>query len=629
MRYLACCLCVVGLVGRADGAPAEYAGLKHLGPALGYVALRPLPIYEALQELRDMLGAKQKSASVLVAAGLARTFGFDPTSRAWVAAAGIDGRAPLLLSLYSGDATAARTANRQLEAAARRRSAAASTAAEGLPDRAPPIFVTHRLVATLVDAAKARRFLEELPAKLGAQRVVVLLGKSKTEVGPSVGALLGLADRDGEQLAAGLIDRGGAALLRPERGMIAVARLDGQAFLVVDLLEGWTGLPAKAPAAAVRRLLSATAGPARPGLDLDKHKLAARAFTGDAVGAALIAAKPCLSWAELVDERDLYLPLLSSTSKEAVAGAIKRARSCAAAWRTGQIPTGDLALQLKSTASEVHLKAYWAIPAATARTLRGAVAKQDLVDPTTLQSRVVAVAGSSLRLGAAAQALARGVFKLKPEELEAKVDGCPTRALATVSLGGWPHLLAIARGGARRHDAFAGVVDHLEQAVLIVRELYTLSHPSVMIRLQLAREAEPKLKEAVGKLLNQGSRPESQTVGGKPSTLYRYLKAPLAGFGLATTDAKPQGPIVSVTSRPWDLAWLLQQEIPASPILPRSVVAFAHVNLAQIVEALGRGPRPSVPAAVANKAAKRLGAAGANLSLVGDLLTADLHLTFK
>jgi hypothetical protein len=150
-----------------------------------------------------------------------------------------------------------------------------------------------------------------------------------------------------------------------------------------------------------------------------------------------------------------------------------------------------------------------------------------------------------------------------------------------------------------------------------------------MIRLQLAREAEPKLKEAVGKLLNQGSRPESQTVGGKPSTLYRYLKAPLAGFGLATTDAKPQGPIVSVTSRPWDLAWLLQQEIPASPILPRSVVAFAHVNLAQIVEALGRGPRPSVPAAVANKAAKRLGAAGANLSLVGDLLTADLHLTFN
>jgi hypothetical protein len=607
-----------------SAAPAGFEGLKHLGPAPVVVALRPLPLYDALDEAHKLLGPRFKARVTLLAWGLARALRFDPSTRAWIESLGIDGATPLLLSLSTVDLAAARGCNRQLERLVRKHlasstAAMSSSAADGLPQ----VLVTHRLVAKVADEHKVRRFVEGL----GAQRAVVLSGKSKADVAAPLAALLAMGEADAGPLAEGLISRGALAVVRPDPQQLAVVRLVAP-HAIVDVVEGWVGLPTKPSAPLVKRLLAALALPARPGIDLDRNKLAARAFTTDAAAAALISARPWLAMGELSDEREAYRAAARAVSKELLAASTRKLKACAPTWRKASV--GDLAVQAKGGSNDLHLKAVWSIPAAVAKVLRAASTKDDLVDPTTLQSRVLGLVGVNVNLGGIGLTLGQGDFKLRAKDFFEKHETCRSAMSSALTLGAWPSLAGVLRAEARAQEVIGAAAEHVQSAVVLLRDLYSLTAPALLYQLQIAPKGAAKVKETVAKLVNEAyARPENVTVGGRTTAVNRYLKAPLSGYGVGVTDLKAAGLRVALSSRPWELSWLLQQDVPATPILPRSVLAFAHLDVSTLVSSLSRDPSTPIAASVAKKLTQRLDRGGANLTLVENLLSADLHLSLK
>jgi hypothetical protein len=609
-------------------APVGFNGLKYLGPAPMVVAVRPLAIYDALDEARRLLGSKITGQLSLLTWSVARAVGFDPTTRTWIASAGVDGAAPLLLSLSAVDTAAARGCNRQLERLVRKHLATSSAAmSASAADGLPHVLVTHRLVAKIADEQRARAYVEQLPTRVGAQRAVVLSGKSKADAVASIAALLATSPAEARSLADGLIHRGVVAVVRPDPQQIAVIRIAAP-YAIIDVVEGWVGLPTRPTAALVKRLLGALTLPARPALDLDKHKLAARVFTTDAAAAVLINARSWLAAGELGDEREVYRAAARAVSKELLAATVKKLKACAPTWHRASV--SDLALQAKGSANDVHLKAFWSIPAALSKALRSASTKDDLVDPTTMQSRVLGLAGANVDLGGLAQALGQGDFKLKPKEFFEKHEVCRSAMSSSLVLGVWPSLVGVLRAEARGQDVLGAAVDHVRSVVVLLRDLYSIATPSILYQLQIGPKGAAKVRETVAKLVNEAyARPESVTVGGQTTVVNRYLKAPLTGYGVGVTDLKAAGLRVALSSRPWDLSWLVQQGVPTAQILPRSVIAFAHLDVGALVSSLSRDPSSPISAGMAKKLARRLDRGGANLTLVESLLSADLHLSLK
>ncbi len=633
-RFRWSALLLVSLLAPAAHAdPAvTYAGLKYLEPGTGTFAVRADLAYDLLEELSK--GRNQATyAFNLLAAGLARSLGFDLSGRKWMEAAGIDPGVPVVGSLARPDLAGARAANRRLEAAARKHLAKKggseasfdpATAAGAAP------LSSVRVALTVKDASKLRPFLDALAAGPAGSRYVKLDGRTKDEVAPSLKTALGCAsEADAAAIAGALHGRQVYALLRVDRDLWVVLRIKEDRHLLLDLVGSWTQLPQAPDKALAKSLGAVLALPSKPAFDVAKHKLASKVFSDDATVALLLLAKPIRELVELVEEQ---AALRAAVYLKDVAGyqkGLKSARACTAAFRAA--PSGDLALQGIGSKSSLRAKAFWAAPATLTRLLQASAAKQDLIDPVSWQGKAVAFAGTTLALGPLGAGLAKGPFKASLEEFAGKLRECGRIGGSTVLLGGWAGLLGVAHTEAGRTPLFKLLIAHLQNGVVLLRELYSTKNPLFLAHAVFGPKlAHAKLKDELAKLYTDTyGKPQELTVSGHTATLYRYLKAPLVGLSGAATDLKAAGSSLTLSSRPWDLQWLLSQIVGEAPTpLPRTILFFAHVNLGTILTTIAR-EAGGFDAALAKALAARLDRLGANLSLRDGLLSADLDLSLK
>jgi len=618
----------------AAAPPAGYEGVKYLPVAPYYVAARPESCYDLLDEGRKLLGTKLKAAMVMLTAQMSRWFGFDPTTRSWIASAGLDPAAPILASLSSLDSTKVRARQKKVEAAARAyiaKRGESSTYGGGLDLRAvdgPPALISHRLVLKLKDESKGRQFMVGLQGILGAQRLHLM--QTKAESGPALASMLGMDAVEAGALAEKLIARGVATVARPEADVLALFRVvDG--YVILDAVNDWFAMPSKPGAAFSKELLAVLTLPKRPGLELEKPGVGKRAFAEDAALALFFAAKPLLTMGELQDERRTLRSAGWARDGKALDADLKKVRACAASFGAKQISAGDLALQLRANRQGAHAKAFWAAPAALVRGLTAAASKQDLIDPTEWQTKVVALAGTTLDLGSLSKTVGRGAYKLAMKGFDEKASACSELTPLSILVGGWPALLGVARAEAKTGELAGAIVDSLQNGMVVMRELSSLSTPSFLFHLRIGSKGAVKVKEEATKLTNSYSRPENHTSGGRSSTIYRYLKAPLSGYGLSVTDLKKEGIGLTISNRPWDLTWFLEQTPPSARVLPKTMLAFGHVDLSTVFARLAtdkqgvQGPLRTVLKAASSKV-ERL---GGNISVSEGLITADLDLGLK
>lgn len=632
-RKLACSAFLAALLATPAWAdPAvTYAGLKYLAPGSGTFAFRADLAYDLVEEVSK---GRSKATFVfnMMAAGLARTFGFDLSSRTWLETAGIDPQTPVVGSLPGLDLAAARAMNRRLEAAARKHLARKKAGesrfdADAAAGLAPLTGV--RLVLTLKDASKVRAFLDAFPNGPVGSRYVKLEGATRDEVAPKLKTALECAsDADAVALAEALVSRQSYALLRPSRDLWIVLRIREDRHLVVDLVGSWIRAPEKPDRSLAKPLAALLTLPKRPALDLAKKGLAPRVFTDDASAAVLLLAKPMLQGAELEEEQNILRSAGWVKDAATFAQDLKTARTCVASLR--RAPAGDLALSLVGSKSALRGRGFWAAPATLTRLLQGAAAKQDLIDPSSWQSKAVAFAGTTLAVGPLLAGL-RGPFK-GLEEAEQAVRRCRRMAPPAMLLGGWAALLGALQAEGTKTPIGKLLLGHLQNGVVLLRELYSTRNPLFLGHLVVGPKLPvAKVKEELAKLYpdTQG-KPQELTVGGRSATLYRFLKAPLQGLSGAVTDlGAGNGSSVTLSSRPWDLQWLLSQILGETPTpLPRTILVFAHANLGTILATVAR-EAGGTEGAFFKQIAARLDRLGANLSLREGLVAAELDLSLK
>jgi hypothetical protein len=614
-----------------SSAPVRAAGgERHLGPAALYVSVRLQSGYDALAEIRKILPKRMQTMLPMIGMGLSRQLGFDPLSAAWIDAAGVDATAPAWLSLFSLEPAAVRARLSRVEQAARRHlaSPAHSQYFKSAEVAGPLAWVRHRVVLKLKDEAKTKTFLGTIASSLG-DRALLLQGKSKSELAPALASSLGLTAGQAAAMADTLLGRNVLLATRTSPNEATLYRIvDGS--VIVDLIAEAVGVPEKPGDQLKAAVIAALQLPKRSAVDLGAKSIGRRLFTDDAAAAVLLVSKPMLAAAAELDSADTLRSSLFGATPDSFGRRLKDAQACRKLFAPGSVPVGDLGFQLRGDSKGLHGRVVWAAPAAVTRVLTAASSKRDLIDVTEWQSKVAGLAGVAVEIGALLKALPRGgPFKLTGKAFEEKARTCGGLANATLLLGGWVGMLGLLKAEAKDQEQAALLLEHARSGVLLLRDLSNLSRPSLIAQVGVTAAGAAKLKDSVGKLAHEYGRPEKQTLGGNPTTIYPYLKAPLWGYSLGVTDLKKEGLALTLSTSRWELPGFLGQAPPTTRVLPARILAFAHGQLPKVLLGLQSDPSFKPMGKLLRDTAARLDELGANLSIVDGLLIGEVHVGLK